>query len=27
MELVRDVQAIFAPVRNVGHTEGLAENN
>jgi aryl-alcohol dehydrogenase-like predicted oxidoreductase len=26
-ELVRDVQAIFAPVRNVGHTEGLAENN
>lgn len=27
MDLVRDVQAIFAPVRNVGHTEGLAENN
>jgi L-galactose dehydrogenase len=27
MELVRDVQAIFAPVRNVGHVEGLAENN
>jgi aryl-alcohol dehydrogenase-like predicted oxidoreductase len=27
MELVRDVQAICAPVRNVGHTEGLAENN
>jgi len=26
-ELVRDVQAIFAPVRNIGHTEGLAENN
>ena len=26
-ELVRDVQAIFAPVRNVGHTEGLPENN
>ena len=26
-ELVRDVQAIFAPVKNVGHTEGLAENN
>jgi aryl-alcohol dehydrogenase-like predicted oxidoreductase len=27
MDLVRDVQAIFAPVRNVGHVEGLAENN
>ena len=27
MDLVRDVQAIFAPVRNIGHTEGLAENN
>ena len=27
MDLVRDVQAIFAPVRNVGHIEGLAENN
>ena len=26
-DLVRDVQAIFAPVRNVGHVEGLAENN
>ena len=26
-ELVRDVQAIFAPVRNVGHVEGLVENN
>jgi aryl-alcohol dehydrogenase-like predicted oxidoreductase len=26
-ELVRDVQAIFAPVKNVGHIEGLAENN
>ena len=26
-ELVRDVQAIFAPVRNVGHVEGLPENN
>ncbi|MEI6239327.1 MAG: aldo/keto reductase [Planctomycetia bacterium] len=27
VELVRDVQAIFAPVRNVGHVEGLPENN
>jgi L-galactose dehydrogenase len=27
MELLRDVQAIFAPVKNVGHTEGLPENN
>ena len=27
MDLVRDVQAIFAPVRNVGHVEGLVENN
>ena len=27
MELVRDVQAIFGPVRNIGHTEGLLENN
>jgi len=27
MELVRDVQAIFAPVKNIGHVEGLAENN
>jgi aryl-alcohol dehydrogenase-like predicted oxidoreductase len=26
-ELVRDAQAIFAPVKNVGHIEGLAENN
>ncbi|MFM9058932.1 MAG: aldo/keto reductase [Planctomycetaceae bacterium] len=26
-ELLRDVQAIFAPVKNVGHLEGLAQNN
>jgi L-galactose dehydrogenase len=26
-ELLRDVQAMFAPVKNVGHTEGLPENN
>jgi L-galactose dehydrogenase len=26
-ELLRDVQAIFAPVKNVGHVEGLAQNN
>ena len=26
-ELLADVQAIFAPVRNVGHLEGLPENN
>jgi aryl-alcohol dehydrogenase-like predicted oxidoreductase len=26
-ELVRDVQAIFAPVKNIGHIEGLPENN
>ena len=26
-ELLQDVQAIFAPVKNVGHIEGLAENN
>lgn len=26
-ELLREVQAIFAPVKNLGHTEGLAENN
>jgi len=26
-ELVRDVQAIFAPVKNIGHAEGLPENN
>ncbi len=27
MELLRDVQAIFAPVKNIGHQEGLPENN
>jgi aryl-alcohol dehydrogenase-like predicted oxidoreductase len=26
-ELLCDVQAIFAPVRNIGHVEGLPENN
>ena len=26
-ELLAEVQAIFAPVKNIGHTEGLAENN
>ena len=26
-ELLRDVQAIFAPVKNIGHPEGLPENN
>jgi L-galactose dehydrogenase len=26
-DLLRDVQAIFAPVKNIGHVEGLAENN
>jgi len=26
-ELLRDVQAIFAPVKNIGHLEGLLENN
>ena len=26
-ELLAEVQAIFAPVRNVGHQEGLPENN
>lgn len=26
-DLLHDVQAIFAPVKNVGHIEGLAENN
>ncbi len=26
-ELLREVQAIFAPVKNLGHLEGLAENN
>ena len=27
VELLREVQAIFAPVHNVGHVEGLPENN
>lgn len=27
IELLREVQAIFAPVRNVGHVEGRLENN
>ena len=27
LELLRDVQTIFAPVKNIGHTEGLPENN
>ncbi len=26
-DLLRDVQAIFAPVKNIGHLEGLPENN
>jgi aryl-alcohol dehydrogenase-like predicted oxidoreductase len=26
-DLLRDVQRIFAPVKNIGHTEGLPENN
>lgn len=26
-DLLRDVQAIFAPVTNIGHVEGLPENN
>jgi aryl-alcohol dehydrogenase-like predicted oxidoreductase len=26
-ELLREVQAIFAPVKNLGHAEGLPENN
>src|SRR4051812_41070795 len=26
-DLLRDVQAIFAPVKNLGHVEGLPENN
>ena len=26
-ELLRDVRAIFEPVRNIGHVEGLLENN
>jgi L-galactose dehydrogenase len=25
--LLRDVEAIFAPVKNIGHLEGLAINN
>jgi len=25
--LLAEVQAIFAPVKNLGHAEGLAENN
>jgi aryl-alcohol dehydrogenase-like predicted oxidoreductase len=25
--LLREVQRIFAPVKNLGHVEGLAENN
>jgi aryl-alcohol dehydrogenase-like predicted oxidoreductase len=25
--LLREVQAIFAPVKNIGHREGLPENN
>ena len=27
VELLAEVQAIFAPVRNVGHVEGRPENN
>ncbi len=27
LDLLRDVQAIFAPVKNLGHVEGLPENN
>ena len=27
LELLRDVEKIFAPVKNIGHVEGLAENN
>jgi aryl-alcohol dehydrogenase-like predicted oxidoreductase len=27
LQLLEDVQAIFAPVRNIGHQEGLPENN
>jgi L-galactose dehydrogenase len=27
VELLAEVQAIFAPVKNVGHVEGLPENN
>jgi hypothetical protein len=26
-ELLADVQAIFTPVKNIGHLEGLPENN
>ena len=26
-DLLREVQAIFAPVRNIGHLEGLPQNN
>ena len=26
-QLLAEVQAIFAPVKNLGHKEGLAENN
>lgn len=26
-QLLKDVQAIFAPVKNIGHAEGLPENN
>ena len=27
LELLKEVQAIFAPVKNIGHEEGLPENN
>jgi L-galactose dehydrogenase len=27
MQLLAEVQAIFAAVKNIGHTEGLPENN
>jgi aryl-alcohol dehydrogenase-like predicted oxidoreductase len=27
LELLKEVQAIFAPVKNIGHREGLPENN
>lgn len=26
-QLLSEVQAIFAPVKNLGHTEGLAQTN
>jgi len=26
-ELLAEVQAVFAPVKNLGHVEGLPENN